>query len=331
MKRLWKFSLIVLGVLFALYGASWLLDFDRGGQVWGLTFSQYYASEELGLDWKQAYEAALGELQPKRVRLIAYWQYLEPSRGEFHFDDLDWQIEEAAKHGATVTLAVGHRVPRWPECHWPSWVRYETIKQFPADVERYLTAVVEHFRDSPTVTRWQVENEPFFPFFGVCPPADRALLERELSLVKQLDPSRPIMVTDSGELSTWRKVAGLSDVLGTTLYRVAWNQYLGWWKHYLPPSFYTLRAWLATHLSQTREVIVAELQAEPWASENRSIVTVPFGEQTSHFDLRDMESMFAFARRTGLREIYLWGAEWWYWRKLHGDPSFWDAARDIMR
>lgn len=330
MRRVRNIILAVLAALILFYGISWIPTYENASAVWGLTFSQYYAMEELGLDWRAAYLAILDELKPAKVRLIAYWQYLEPQPNNLRFADLDFQVTEAARRGIPVTLAVGSRMPRWPECHWPEWVRRETLEEFREEMKEYLTRVVEHYRARPGIERWQVENEPLFPFFGVCPPPDAAFLDEEIALVKSLDPARPIMLTDSGEFSTWRKTAGRSEIVGTTLYRTVWNQYTGWWTHLLPPSWYTLRARFAAMFEGTERVIIAELQAEPWAAGNRSIVAIPLDEQTERFDVAEFDRTVAFARATGLPEIYFWGAEWWYWRKVHGDPNFWEAGKRIM-
>lgn len=331
MRKAWNIALGFLAALVLLYGVSWIPTYENEDAVWGVTFSQFYAEEELGLEWRTAYLDILNELQPRKLRLVAYWQYLEPQRDELHFEALDWQIAEAARRGIPVTVAIGYRVPRWPECHWPGWVRRETSEDFRAEVKEYLTHVVSHYGSVPGIERWQLENEPLFPFFGVCPPPDAAFLDEELALVRSLDPERPLMLTDSGEFSTWRNVAWRADIIGTTLYRTVWNQYTGWWTHFLPPSWYALRARLARMVAGTDDVIIAELQAEPWAEGNRSIVAVPFGEQTERFDLAEFERTLAFARATGLSEIYLWGAEWWYWRRAQGDPTFWDAAKKVFQ
>jgi hypothetical protein len=38
---------------------------------------------------------------------------------------------------------------------------------------------------------------------------------------------------------------------------------------------------------------------------------------------------FEYGRATGMKRMDLWGAEWWYWRKVkYNDPSLWDVARD---
>ncbi|MBI2278624.1 MAG: hypothetical protein HYU81_01010 [Candidatus Brennerbacteria bacterium] len=327
MKKIRNVVFWCFAALIVLYGISWIPTFENADTTWGITFSQYYAMEELGLRWRDAYLAILDELKPRKLRLVAYWQYLEPKPNAFESADLDWQMAEAEKRGIPTTIAVGYRVPRWPECHWPEWVRRETSDTFRAEVMQYLAWVVEHYQNAPNLERWQVENEPLFSFFGVCPPPDSSFLDEEIALVKTLDPSRPLMLTDSGEFSTWRKVAGRAEIIGTTLYRTAWNQYTGWWTHLWPPSWYAFRAWLAEKFSGTQKVVIAELQAEPWAAGNTSIVTVPFREQTERFDVNEFERTLVFARATGLSEIYLWGTEWWYWRKTNGDSSFWDVAK----
>ncbi|MEX2015387.1 MAG: hypothetical protein WD873_02040, partial [Candidatus Hydrogenedentales bacterium] len=146
-----NFFLALLAVLIVFYGVSWIPTYRNPDAVWGVTWSQFYAAEELGLDWRAAYLSMLDELKPAKLRLIAYWQYLEPQRDELRFDDLDFQVAEAAKRGIPVTLAFGYRVPRWPECHWPDWVWRETPEEFHAEVREYLTHVVTHYRESPIV------------------------------------------------------------------------------------------------------------------------------------------------------------------------------------
>jgi hypothetical protein len=88
----------------------------------GLTFSARYAAD-LGLDWRETYRALLDEIGVRRLRLPVYWDLIEREKGRTDFEDLDWQIAEAKKRGATLILAIGQRVPRWPECHIPAWAK----------------------------------------------------------------------------------------------------------------------------------------------------------------------------------------------------------------
>ena len=77
--------------------------------------------------------------------------------------------------------------------------------------------------------------------------------------------------------------------------------------------------------------IIAELQAEPWPADNLWIGDVPFNKQTEKFNAEDMAEIANFAKKTGAEGIYLWGAEWWYFRKINGDNSFWEKAKKIVK
>lgn len=78
--------------------------------VFGVTFSRFKA-EELKLDWRETYLAILDDLKVKHLRLGAYWDDIETQSGQYDFSNLDWQIEEAEKHGAQIILAIGFRLP----------------------------------------------------------------------------------------------------------------------------------------------------------------------------------------------------------------------------
>ncbi|HTY39798.1 MAG TPA: hypothetical protein VMC43_01775, partial [Candidatus Paceibacterota bacterium] len=290
--------------------------------------SPLYA-EELGLDPRTTYRAILDDLRPQALRLVDYWNRAEKTPGANDFSELDWQIQEAETRHLPVTLAIGYRTPRWPECHIPDWANKLPPKDFEKALDDHLRAVVEHYKNSPAVVMWQVENEPLLSVFGQCPTPDEALLKREVAFVRSLD-SKPVMVTDSGELGFFPRAAGLSDVFGTTLYRYIWNKTFGFFTHIFPPPFYTLRAWLTTTFSSTKHVVIAELQAEPWSIGERPIAEVPFQEQTTQFGVPELKYIVGFAKRTGIEQIYLWGPEWWYYRLRHGDPSFWKAGQIIF-
>lgn len=325
-----KIAIIILIALFVLYLLSWLFDFSFGQKPnWGATFSELYA-EELGLNWKETYSAILNDLNIKKIRLIAYWNRIEPEKGATNFDDLDWQIAEAQKKNKEITLAVGFRVPRWPECHIPEWAANLPKEEFEKIVLTYLETVVNRYKTNPAIKIWQIENEPLLSVFGRCSKPDINLLKKEIALVKSLDPTQPVLITASGELSPWFKEAGLSEIFGTTLYRVVWNKYIGYFKHFTPPAFYALKAFSIKTFSRTKEVVIAELQAEPWAPALKPIAEIPFEEQIKHFDANQLRYNMEFAEKTGIKDIYLWGVEWWYWRKIHEDPSFWQTGKEIL-
>ncbi|HEY0087503.1 MAG TPA: hypothetical protein VGB37_01595, partial [Candidatus Lokiarchaeia archaeon] len=66
--------------------------------TWGVNFSQKHTTN-LGLDWKETYLALLDDLKVKNIKLITHWDLIGLEKGEYEFDDLDWQIQEAEKRG----------------------------------------------------------------------------------------------------------------------------------------------------------------------------------------------------------------------------------------
>lgn len=295
----------------------------RHQAVFGMTFSTQYATS-LGLDWKTVFTAMLDDLRVRKLRIPAYWDDIEKESGVYDWSELDWMVAEAGKRGADVTLVIGRKVPRWPECHEPGWV-----DKLAPDVQQRMTlglldAEVAHFKDSPTVKVWQVENEPLFEF-GKCPPPDRAFLKKEIELVKRLDSSRPVQVTDSGELSTWIRTSTLADQLGISMYRLVWNAYLGELYWPVSPLYYTERINAISPV--VKKVIVSELQAEPWF--RKGVLDTPVSEQLDSMSVPRLLDNVSFAERTGVSEIYLWGGEWWYWIQGQGHPEFWETARTL--
>jgi len=289
----------------------------------GATFSLKYA-EELGLDWREAYVAMLDDLGVRALRLPVYWDLIEQEQDQFNFDDVDWQLQEAAKRGSKVFLAIGMKVPRWPECHIPDWAQGLSEDELRTRIMVMLQETTQHFSKSANFAAWQIENEPFFPF-GDCPKISRAQLQREVDLVKSID-DRPIIITDAGELSDWLRAAAIGDMLGISTYRDVWNRYLGHLFWPITPK------WYATRLKAVRplvdEVFVSELQAEPWSP--GPIRDWDLNEQVKHMNPDKLENNMAFARRMGVSEVYLWGVEWWYWMKEQGHPEMWEAGKEIF-
>src|SRR5438105_2163562 len=110
---------VVLGLVRGLPAQTGHAD-DGGGLNTGFTFSERQAGY-LDVSWQQAFHAAM-DLQPSVVRLGAYWDSIEPRRGEYDFSTLDWLLDNTAS-GSSVLLTVGMKAPRWPEYYLPGWLR----------------------------------------------------------------------------------------------------------------------------------------------------------------------------------------------------------------
>jgi Cellulase (glycosyl hydrolase family 5) len=299
----------------------------REDVVLGMTFSSRYA-QDLGLDWRETYQAMLSDMGVRKVRLPAYWDLIEREQGTYNFADLDWQIEEAGRYDADVIVTVGQRVPRWPECHIPEWAKEdEQLRR--KSLLRMIQTTVERYKDNPTVINWQVENEPYLSLFGICPPLDPNFLTSEIALVHELDPTRKVIVTDSGELSVWYKAADQGDIFGTTLYRDIYQKRFGYVTYPIGPYFFKMKELWTRALTDQEHFMVIELQAEPWA--NGWVGTVPIEEQFITMNEKKLVENVTYARRVGFEEIYLWGVEWWYWMKVEKNyPALWDTGKELF-
>lgn len=302
---------------------------------YGITFSNKYATQ-MGLNWKEVYIKILDELQVKNLRLVAYWDDIESEKDVYNYNDIKWQVEEAQKRGVSVILSMGRKVPRYPECFEPTW-----WKQLPSDSLReqelldYLKITVNEFKKYDNIKIWQVENEPFWPF-GTCsePDIKKPVVEREIELVKSMDP-RPILVQDSGEGGLWKSTYEMGDYLGISMYRKIWYDFWGiffgkfiYFQYPLSHWTYKIKANIVG--VPVDKIIITELQGEPWGPGLNSTLTQEDKNQTmsrTHF-----LSTIAYAQKSGFKDLYLWGAEWWYWEMTQNNNHFyWETAKALFK
>lgn len=296
---------------------------------YGMSFNTMYA-QELGLNWKETYDAILHDLGVRHLRLAAHWPMVEPIQDVYNFDELDYQLAEAEAVGAEVVFAVGRRLPRWPECHIPQWAEALTWEEQQEEILSYATAVINRYKDNPAITYWQIENEPYLEVFAKehCGEFDEAFFEREVDHFRSLDDSRPFLVTDSGNLGTWFGPYKHGDAFGTSVYVHFWNPELGQFKTILPPWFYRLKeGWVELFLGE-QETMLIELSAEPWLLQ--PITEVAVEVQFSRMDIEKFEEILEYAKNTRYQKQYLWGAEWWYWLDKKGHPEMWQKGKEVF-
>lgn len=326
---MWKNLLYALFgfIVVALFTVFLFAQKEKPEEIaYGMSFNTLYA-RELGLDWRETYDAILDDLGVRKLRLAAHWPMIEPAANIYNFEELDYQIRRAEEVGAEVILAVGRRLPRWPECHVPSWTNSLPQTEQDSAQLRMVEQVVERYKDSPAVVTWQVENEPFLELFAFehCGEHNIRLLEQEIALVKKLDPSRPLLVTDSGNLGTWRGAYSRGDMFGTSVYVHFWNPELGQFRTVLPPWVYRVKDNVMGVLYGDKPTLLIELSAEPWLLE--PIVDVPVDIQFTRMNLEKFEDILDYAEATHFEQQYLWGAEWWYWLKLQDRPEMWNRGK----
>lgn len=316
-------SLILLSLIIVLLGN--IIFQPVKNYNFGVSFSARQ-SEKFGLDWQDNFTALLDDLGIRHYRLMSYWDEHEAQRGQFDFSRLDWQMDEAAKRGAKVSLAIGERQPRWPECHHPRWANELQGHEWKQALYAYIEVVVNRYKDHPALESWQLENEYFNNWFGDCPDFDRQRFEEEYALVKRLS-NKPI----------WNSLAdqhGLPirgetpDAYGYSVYRFVYDdKYTKQYIWYPTPLWYHRARTEAIKIYRPEaNFFVHELQLEPWGAVDTKYMTIE--EQDASMNPEQIHSNVTFARRIGFKDIYAWGGEWWYWRKVaYNDPAAWEAVR----
>lgn len=321
-------ALILVGIWFTAAALSFHLTPASPNYTFGTSFSPRHAAD-FGLDWKENYTALLDDLEIRSYRLMSYWDDIEATPDAYAFDDLDWQMDEAAKRGAKVSLAIGLRQPRWPECHEPAWAVNLSEAQWRTEFFDYLEKVVKRYENHPALESFQLENEAFAWWFGDCRlQPDRELLQAEFAQVKSWTDT-PILMSLSDQYGIPLQ-GPIADSYGYSLYTKVYNSLIpGTYVEPSPPIWYhraradVLRSVYGTPL------FVHELQLEPWGAQSTRLLTV--AEQDKTMNAERINYNLLYARKLGIENIYTWGSEWWYWRLQQGDPSIWNAVKEAVR
>jgi Cellulase (glycosyl hydrolase family 5) len=296
--------------------------------TYGVSFNTPYV-RELGLPWEEVYTALLDDLKVRHLRLAAHWTVVEAEKDTFDFSEMDTQMRMAEERGADVVLGVGRRLPRWPECHVPGWAQSLPWDAQKEELRAYIRAVVERYKDSPALLYWQVENEPFLGVYATeqCGVLDTAFLDEEIALVRSIDPSHKVLVTDSGNLGLWQGAYRRGDVFGTSVYVHLYNELTGPVRTILPPQAYVVKRTFMNLLFGTKESMLIELSVEPWM--NVPIAQAPIPTQLERMSIEQFDSILTYAQHTRFTRQYLWGVEWWYWLTKHDHPEYWERARAL--
>jgi hypothetical protein len=312
-----------------MYGiAQWYIHSEEGIPLQlGVSFIPDYA-QSLGLNPQTTMDALLG-IGVKQFRLVSYWSDGEPTKGQYNFSQLDWEFQKAQAAHAKIILTLGLRQPDWPECHMPSWAVQEPESVWQPQLENYMQAVIERYKNSPSLESYQLENEYFLQGFGECTNFSRSRLISEYNLVRQLDPKHPIVIGRSNNAVGFPVGQPQPNEYSISVYRWVWDANLT--HRYLE---YPFPAWYYAFLAGTQKIflhkdmIIGEMQAEAWAPDDKTLTEISLQEQEKSMDGTKLQSNFNYAKATGMRSIYMWGAEYWYYRKtvLH-DSSLWNVAQ----
>ena len=146
------FFLLIMLWVGGMYGiARWYMWDQRDTPLkYGVTFIPRYA-RHFDLDPKDTLRAIIDELGVRQLRLVSYWDDAEKVQGTYDFTELDWQFKMAEESNSKVSLAIGLRQPRWPECHMPKWAEAMPMSQWSVELKKYMGAVINRYQNSPAL------------------------------------------------------------------------------------------------------------------------------------------------------------------------------------
>lgn len=312
----------------------------------GTTFSPKQC-EYFGEDWKRVYLSVLDQ-GFEIIRLGAYWSRIEKEKDVYDFGSLDWQIKEAEKRNIKVLLTVGMKAPRWPEYYIPNWVLEKARLKYGQNVSedpylramtlKFVSEVVKRYEGEPAVAYWQVENEPFDRSGANYWWIGKDFLKEELELVKRLDrKKRPVVINMAtypnaflsfiakvfAPVSALEEATELCDILGLNIYPTVGHEFLKVKMYFRTKPETRLRYFsriVNFAESRGKKVWVTELQAEPWEP-GELVYTGKEEPLTISPDLAG--EVFGEVVSLGVKTVFLWGAEYWYYRNEHYSDKTW--------
>lgn len=281
----------------------------------------------------------------KAVRLSLQWDEIEPREGEFDFSVPDALIASAGRNNATVMLSVGMKAQRHPEYYIPEWATQgltladgAVISDEPLLRQRALVMIataVGHYADSPVIDSWGAENEAYIASHR----SDRWSLGRDyvaevVRAIHENDPrGRPVSINHAQHFvmdQRWRDALADSDILSQSMYPSRNGRVLGvkvianiMEIGPLMPN-YAYQARLARGMG--KQFWVTELQGEPWTEVDSRLITPE--SPSDNLSPAGLKANVRYARRTGAKRIYLWGAEWWLYQQALDDMSWLNAVRE---
>lgn len=338
-KHTWvrRLLIIVLAAVFlfvgGMYGvAQWYIASQRDKPLtFGATFVPNYA-RSFDLDPQATFDAMINDLGVRRFRLVSYWKDIEHTPGVYDFDELDWQFAKAEAAGAEISLALGLRQPRWPECHGPDWAMIKPMSQWREDLKIFMGKVIDRYKDSPALKEYQLENEFFLSVFGECPDFTRERLVDEYNFVKARDPNHPVIVSRSNNAIGLPLGKPTPDAYAVSVYKRVWDKTITkrYYEYPFPAWFYGALAG-GSKILQGRDLFIHELQTEAWLPPGFDMRTAPIEELYKSLSPERLEHRINYGIASGMRTIDLWGVEWWYHMKTkRGAPELWDTAKKFI-
>jgi len=301
----------------------------------GASFSHKHL-QDLNLEPLSSLES-FSSLGFRWIRLGCYWSEIEKTPGKYDFSKLKSLLSFCQEKKIKVVLTVGMKAPRWPEYYLPDWLtKKASLKKFAKidlgekDISKPLFSFIENavleLSHYSCLKVWQIENEPLEPTGEKKWRITKKLLAEEIKIVKKIDKKRPISLNCGGLIASfpffWESISKINfDILGLDIYP---KQPLGSLFYIKNFSKGMIKRLIAKAKKANKKIWISELQAEPW--EPKELVSSK--ENPPSFLPQDFKKNFNEIINWRVDNVFLWGFEYWLWKKGKGDERYWAEAKN---
>lgn len=290
----------------------------------GTTYSHRHINY-LTLSVEDSFKTLL-DLKFDLIRLGVYWDEVQKDPDTYDFSKIASLLDLCEEKGQKTIVTIGMKAPRLPEYYFPSWISNHSFEALTPYIFSLLGKTVEHLKHYHCIAYWQVENEPLDPSG---PPYNYAIppyfLDYEVSFVRDLDPTRPVVVTFWGneikQRNKLRFTPKNADIVGWDIYySIGGPDNI----FYAPQT--TDEEFLSIRNTLTKPFWITELQAEPWEhNELFSSKKTPIS-----ISIQKLQDNIKRAKKLHPEVLLFWGYEYWYWKKVNGDNSYIQYIKDFL-
>ena len=264
------------------------------------------------------------------IRLSLYWNEIETKKGKYNFSEIKKILNFYEKNNQDIILSIGVKAQRWPEYYWPNFIENKDPNDQNTQklILKFLEKNIKELKKYKCIKYWQIENEALDPSGPHNQQIPLSFLKEEIKAVEKLD-QRPIINTVWGNDLIKRKsleqLNSLSEIIGLDLYYKQFIRETLGKAIYIGPQFSNKK--LKKHLGKFPEnkFWITELQAEPWEKDEKTYLSNSPKSISPKLLEKNLEKILTLPVET----ILFWGFEYWLWKKLNGDNSYFKFIQNL--
>ncbi|MCY3804677.1 MAG: hypothetical protein OXF85_02305 [Candidatus Saccharibacteria bacterium] len=284
--------ILIIGLAITWGISSWYrYSHNNQPQQWGLVWSSKEAKNN-NLTTKDL-DNLLSQIPFKKLQLMTYWDIYEIENDEYQFENLKDIFELARGRHVKIDLQLGLHQSFTPSCHQPDWAKSLNKIKFQDELKSYIEKIILEFDAVINLEQYLLEPEIFQANDNQClHQLTENDLEEFYNFTKSLT-DKPIIISRNNNSPLWRKERISADGYGISLIPQQHLNQGNFFAKNIPSSWYTFTAGNLKLFHAESEILIRKIN-----------LTTPAQQD-------NLEQIFDYLRRIGIKKIYLDGASTW--------------------